>query len=164
MKARRGLVPIGEVIGDDRDALVAERLRRVFAERVVRLRRGADGAHEPGVGLALREVLSRRRARHDRRARRADVVVDGERLERGERPDQHRHLQPLDQLLRLGARLGGIAAGVGDDELDLAAGDGVVALLEKELDAFFHLLAAGGERAGAHGQETDPDRLGLRVR
>jgi hypothetical protein len=54
-----------------------------------------------------------------------------------------------------------VAAGVGDDQLDLAAGDRVVALLEEEQDPLLHLLAAGGERAAAHGEEADPDRLAL---
>jgi hypothetical protein len=73
------------------------------------------------------------------------------------------HLVALDELLRFRLRAGRVAAGVGDDELDLAAGDGVVVLLEKELDALLHLLAAGGERARAHAQEPDADRFALRL-
>ena len=73
------------------------------------------------------------------------------------------HLVALDELLGLGLRARGIATGVGEDELDLAAGERVVALLQEKLDALLHLLAAGGERAGAHREEADAERLGLRV-
>jgi hypothetical protein len=41
------------------------------------------------------------------------------------------HVEALDQLLRLGARLRGIAAGVGGLQLDRPAGEHVVALLEE---------------------------------
>ena len=153
---------VGEVVRDDGDALVTEGLRRVVAERVVRLRGTGRAAGEPGVGLALREVFGRGRAGHDRRPGLADVVVDGDRLECGERPDDDVHLVALDQFLGLGACTRRVAAGVGDEQFDLAAGDGVVALLEEELNAFLHLLAASGERAGAHREEADADRIALR--
>src|SRR2546422_1593635 len=40
---------------------------------------------------------------------------------------------------------------VGEDNVDLASGEGVAALLQQQVDAFLHLPAAGGERPGAHG-------------
>ena len=154
---------VGEVIGDDRDALVAEHLGRVFAERVVRLRGGPHRAREPGVRLALREVLGCGRAGDSRRVRLPDVVVDGERLESSQRADDDVHLVALDQLLGFCLRACGVAASVGEDKLHLASGERVVALLEKELDALLHLLAARGEGPGAHGEKADPDRLALRL-
>src|ERR1019366_5955472 len=59
LESRHGFVAVGEIVGDDGDALVAERLRSVPAERMIWLRRTADRAHEPRVDLALREVLGR---------------------------------------------------------------------------------------------------------
>src|SRR5450631_1520761 len=73
------------------------------------------------------------------------------------------HLVALDQLLRLGFRSDGIATGVGDNEFDLPSRKHVVALLEEDLDALFHLAAAGGKRAGADREETNPDWFGLRL-
>ena len=53
-----------------------------------------------------------------------------------------------------------IAGGVLGDQLDLAAGDHAVALLEEQRGALLLLLAAGGERAGEHREEADLERLG----
>src|SRR5581483_2100171 len=80
------------------------------------------------------------------------------------RSDDDVHVVALDQLLRLALRLRGLARRVGEIDLDLAPGEGVVALLEQQVDAFLHLAAAGGERAGAHGEEADAQRLALRER
>ena len=116
-------------------------------------------------GLALRWVMSSAPATvRIGVLRRADVVVDGQRLEGGERADQHRHVQALDQFLRLGARLRRIAGGVGGVQLDRPAGELVVALLEEDREALLHLDAAGGERAGLDGEEADLDGTGLRDR
>jgi len=92
-----------------------------------------------------------------------DVIVDRQRFKCRQRPDDDVYLVALDQFLRLGPGPHRIAAGVGDEELDLAPGDDVVALLEKQLDAFLHLPPARGERARAHGEKTQADRLILRV-
>jgi len=40
----------------------------------------------------------------------------------------------------------------------------VVALLEEEVDPVLHLLAARGERSGAHREKADAQRLALRER
>src|SRR6185503_12090694 len=122
---------------------------------------GRGGAHEPGIGFALRHVLGAgNRQRRDLRG--ADVVVHRERLERGERPDHRVHAVALDQLLHLGARLRRHAARVGDGQLDLAAAERVLVLVEEDGQAALHVDAARGERAGLDGQEADADRLGLR--
>ena len=59
-----------------------------------------------------------------------DVVGDREQFEGGERPEDGVDLVALDQFLRLGLGAGRVAAGVGGDELDLAAGEGVVLFLQ----------------------------------
>jgi len=134
-----------------------------FAEHVHRLRGGADGVDDVVVELLLRQVLLRGGSRRDERhLRLPDVVVDGERLEGGERADDDVHAVALDELLGPGLRLRRVAAGVAHEQLDLASGQGVVALLEEQHDALFHLRAAGGERAGLDGEKAEPQRLGLR--
>src|ERR1700676_370715 len=71
------------------------------------------------------------------------------------------HFAALDQLLRLGLRSDGIAAGVGNNEFDLPSRNRVAALLEKKLDAVFHLAPAGGKRAGADREKADAYRISL---
>ncbi len=71
------------------------------------------------------------------------------------------HLVALNELLRLGLRSDRVAAGVGDDELDLSSRKRVVALLEESLDALFHLPPAGGKRAGADREKADAYRICL---
>jgi len=74
------------------------------------------------------------------------------------------HLVALDEFLRLGLGPRRIAAGVGDDELDLAPGYRIVALLQEQLYAFLHLPSSGSERARAHGEKSEADGLILRER
>src|SRR5450631_930163 len=74
------------------------------------------------------------------------------------------HLVALDQLLRLGFRSDGIATGVGDNEFDLPSRKRVVALLEEDLDALFHLAPAGGKWAGADREKSNPEWFRLRLR
>ena len=164
LEAGLALVTVGEIVGDRRDALVAEFFRRIFAKHVHRLRGGADGMQDEIILLLLREVvLSGGGRRNERHPRFLDVIIDGQGFERRQWTDDHMDLVAFDQLLRLGLRSGRIASGVGDDELDLPSGDRVVALLEKELDPLFHLTAPGGKRAGANGQKADAYRFCLRV-
>ena len=163
VEARRTLVAVGEVVGDHRDALQAELLGRVVAHRVHRLRGGAVGVDHVVAPSLLREVVLRRgHRRKERHFRLQHVVVERQRLERGERADQHVDLVALDQLLGFGLRLRRLARGVGEDDLDLASGERVVALLEEEVDAILHLLAARGERTGAHREKADAQGLALR--
>jgi hypothetical protein len=153
-------VAVGEVVGDLRHRLHAHPARREVAEDVHRLRRGADRVDHVVALLLLREVLLRGRGRRDERHLGiADVVVDRERLEGRQRPDDHVHVVLLDELLRLRLRLRRRSRRVREEDLDLAPGDGVVALLEEQVDAVLHLLAARGERAGAHGEEAEADGL-----
>src|SRR3954463_1812585 len=163
VESRRALMTVGEVVGHGGDLFQAELLRRELAEDVGRLRRGPDGVDDVLVLLLLREVVLRRRGRGDERHRgRADVVVDGEGLEGGERPDDDVDLLALDELLGPRLRHRGLPARVGDDEDRLASAEHVVALLEEEIDPFLHLPPAGGERPRADAEEPDPDRLALR--
>ncbi len=133
----------------------------VVGHWIAALRGGAARAHQPRIRLALRHVL---RARHgeDRRLGGPDVVVDRERLEGGERTDDAMHVETLDQFLRLGARLRGIACGVAGYEFDRAAGELVVALLEERHHALFHLETARRERSGFHSKKTNLDGRSLR--
>ena len=93
----------------------------------------------------------------------AHVVGDGQQLEGGERPQDDVDLVALDHLLRLGLGAGRVAAGVGDEQLDLAAGERVVLLLQERGDALLHLDAALRERAGLDGEQADLERRGLGV-
>src|SRR5262249_29933126 len=61
-------------------------------------------------------------------------------------------------------RLRRLARGVGEDDLHLAPGEGVVALLEEEVDTVLHLLAARGQRPRAHREKADAQGLALRER
>ena len=151
----------GEIVGDHRDPFVFELLGGVLAERMTRLRRGAARPHEPRIGLALGHIF-RARNREDRRARGADVVIDRQGFERGERADEDRDVEALDQFLRLGAGLRGIAGGVGGVKLDRPARERVVALLEEDREALFHLQSAGGERPGLDGEKSDAQGRRLR--
>ena len=155
MKAGRAFVAVGEVVGDHRDPLVAELLRGIVAERVHRLRRRAVHVDDVVALLPLREVVLRRRGRRDQRHFRLQhVIVDRERLEGGERPDDHVDLFALDELLGFRLCESGLPGRVGEDDVDLASCEGVVALLQEQVDAFLHLPAARGERPGAHGEEA----------
>ena len=165
LEARRALVAVGEVVGHGSDALDAELLGGEFAQNVHGLRGGADCVDDVIVELLLRQVLLRGGSRRDKRdLSLPDVVVDGERLEGRERADDDVHVVALDELLGPGFRLRRVAASVADEKLDLASRQGVVALLEEQHDALFHLRAAGGERAGLDGEKAEPQRLGLRRR
>ena len=83
-------------------------------------------------------------------------------LEGGERAEDDVDLVALDQLLGLGLGAGRIAAGIGGDEVDLAAAHRVVRLLEEGEDALLHLDAALGERTGLHREKPELERRGLR--
>ena len=93
-----------------------------------------------------------------------DIVGDGEQFESGERPEDGVDLVALDQFLRLGLGAGRVAAGVGGEEVDLAAGEGVVLLLQVRDDALFHLDTALRQRSGLDGEQAELERRGLRDR
>src|SRR5262249_58559978 len=87
-----------------------------------------------------------------------DVVVDRQGFERGERANKHRDVEALDQFLRLGAGLGGIAGGVGGMKLDRPARERIVAFLEEDPEALLPLQPAGGERPRLDGQKSAAPR------
>ena len=163
LKAGNRLVPIGEIIGDGDDALVVQRLGGVVGHGVAVLRRGAEHAHHPRIGLALRQILGRRH-RQRRHLRLADVVVDGVGLEGGERAEDGVDMVALDQLLRLGLGARGVAAGIAEKDLDLAPGKHAVMLFEADVEPLIHLDAAGGERPGLDREQAQPDRPGILCR
>ena len=110
-----------------------------------------------GLACALGHVF--RRGEADQRCRVvAHIIGDGEELEGGERPEDDVDLVALDQLLRLGAGAGRIAAGVGRDEIDLAPRERVALLLQEGEDSLFHLDAALRQRAGLDGEQADLER------
>ncbi len=156
-------MPEGEVVGDHGDALVLEFFGGVIGQRVTRLCRGGARPHEPRIWLALRHVF-RAGDGEDRRARGADIVVDGQSLKGGQRTDQDCDVEPLDEFLCLGTSLCRIAGGIGCGELDRSTGERVVALLEKHGEALLHLQPARGERTGLDGQKPDAQRRRLRWR
>ncbi len=154
------LVAVGDVVGDHGGALVFEFLGGVVAHGITALRRGRGRAHEPRISLALGHVLGGGdRERRDLLV--ADVVVDGERLGGRQRPDQTRDVLAFEEFLHLGARHGRRAGGIAGEQLHRPAGEHIVALLEIERQALFHLDAAGRERAGLHGEKTDLHRGAL---
>ena len=157
LEAGAHLLAIGDVVGDGDHALVLELLGAIIRHRMGALRRGRGGADEPGIGMTLGHVLGGRDGQR-RGFGLADVVVDRQRLEGGERADQAMDIVALDQLLRLGARGRGNAGRVGDDQFDLAAGELVVALLQIHHERALHVDAARGQRSGLHGQKPDADR------
>ena len=162
VEARGALVAVGEVVRDHRDALKLELLRGVVAERVHRL--GCGSVHVDNVDalLLLGEIVLRGGSRRDQRCFRLQhVLVDGERLEGGERPDDHVDLLALDELLRFRLRESGLPGRVGKKDVDLASGEGVVALLQEQVDAFLHLPAARRERPGAHREEAHAQVVAL---
>src|SRR5262249_61929860 len=61
----------------------------------------------------------------------------------------------FDQLLGLGLRQCRVAGRILGDELDLAPCDAAVAFFEEQGGAFLLLLAAGCERTGFDGEESD---------
>ena len=122
---------------------------------------GRRRPQEVRIGPPLRHVFGAGEAEH-RRLVLVDVVGDGEQFESGERSEDGVDLVALDQFLRFGLGAGGIAAGIGGDEVDLAAGEGVVLLLQVRDDALFHLDAALRQRSGLDGEQAELERRGLR--
>ena len=162
LERRHLLVAEGEVVGDGGDALELQLLGRVVAHHVAALPRGRRGPDDERVGLALRHVLGGGEA-DQRRGVVAHVVGDGEQLEGGERAEDDVDLVALDHLLRLGLGAGRVAAGVGDQQLHLAAGQRVVLLLQERGDALLHLDAALRQRPGLDREQADLERRALRM-
>ena len=93
-----------------------------------------------------------------------DIFVDGIELEGGERAEDNVDFIALDQFLRLGLGAGRIAAGIGGDEIHLAAAERIVFFFQIGQDALLHLNAALGERAGLYREQAELERRGLRDR
>jgi hypothetical protein len=124
------------------------------------LRRRRRRPDDERVSPALGDVLGSRQADQGGGIV-AHIVEDREQLEGRQRPDDDVDLVALDQLLRLGLGARRVAAGVGNDEVDLAAGQRAVLLLEEGADALLHLDAALGERAGLDREQADLERRAL---
>ncbi len=153
---------VGEIVGDGGHTFVLEILNGVVGHHVSALRRGRTRPREIRIGFALRQIFGAGNGQR-RRARRADVVVDRQSLESGERPEHARDVKALHQLLHLCAADGGVTGGVGGRELDRPVAEHVLAVFEERQQTLFHLQAARSERAGLNGQEADTDRPGLCV-
>jgi hypothetical protein len=110
--------------------------------------------------MPLRHVLGRGDAER-RHLLFRQIVGDRQRLEGGQRADQAMDVVLLDQLLSLGAGGRGNAGGVGNDQLDLAAGEGVVARLQEHGEGEIHVDAAGGQRPGLGREQADADRAAV---
>jgi hypothetical protein len=150
---------IGEVVGNGDDLLVFQFLGGILGERIGALRRGRGQPHEPGARVTLRHVLRRGNAQR-RHLLLGQIIGNRQRLEGGERSDQAMDVVLFDQFLRLGARGGGNAGGIGDDQFDLAAGQRVVALLQEHVERKLHVDAARSQRSGLGRQQANADRSG----
>jgi hypothetical protein len=154
------LMPISKIVGDGDDLLVFQFLGGIFGERIGALRRGRGQADKPRARVSLRHVLRRRDAKGGDFLF-GEVVGDRQRLESGERANDAMGVVLFDQFLRLGARSGGDAGRVGDDQFDLAAGQRVAALLQEHRQGEVHIDAAGGQRSGLGRQQADADRSAI---
>ena len=97
LKTSLSFVAVGEIVGDRRDALIAELFRCVFAKHVHRLRGGADRVKDIVVTFLLSEVvLSGGSRRNEWHPHLFDVIVDGQCFKRCKRTDDHMHLVELD--------------------------------------------------------------------
>src|ERR1700758_3929637 len=107
------------------------------------LRRSGSRTDEPGIGMTLRHVLSC----SDGQCRSlglADIIVDRQRLKGSERADEAMDIVALDKFLRLCARGRGNTCRVSDDQLDLAAGELIVTLLQIHHQRALHVDSARG--------------------
>src|SRR5262245_23893966 len=134
----------GEIVHHGDGALDLHLLERVVGHRVEALGGARRGAHDERVGLALGHVLRAGIAERRHLVLR-QIIDDREMLKGRERPHDHVDLLALDQLDRLGLGTGRVAAGIGDDDLDLAAGDRVITLLEEGCDPLLVMNAARGK-------------------
>ena len=147
LEAGSHFVAVGDVVGDQDHALPLQGLGAVIGHGMGALRRGRGGAGKPGVGLALGHVFGGSH-REGRDLLLGDVVVDRQRLEGSQRPDQHMNFVFLDQFLGLGASSGRHTTGIGHDQFDLAPGQGVVALFQVHDQGAFHVDAARRQGSG----------------
>ena len=145
------------------DALELQLRRRVVPHRVHRLRGRRRGAQQIRIGRALGKIVGGREAER-RHFLLLHILVDGIELEGRKRAEDHIDLVALDQFLGLGLGAGRVAAGIGGDEVHLAAADRIIFFLQIGQDALLHLNAALGERTGLHRQQAELERRGLRDR
>ena len=96
-------------------------LEGVIGHRIHALRGAVRRAHDERIGLALGDIL-RAGVAERRHLVLREIVDDREMFERRERSHDHVDLVALDEFDRLGLGAGRIAAGVRDDQFDLAAG------------------------------------------
>jgi hypothetical protein len=147
LEAGAHFVAVGEIIGDCNDLLVLEFLGRVIGKRVGALRRCGSQPDEPLTWVALGHVLRGGNA-ECRNLLFGKIIGDRQRLERRERADYAMDVVLLDQLLRFGTGGCGNAGGIGHDQFHLAAGERIVAFLQKHCECEVHVDAARGERSG----------------
>ena len=96
-----------------------------------------------------------------RRAGALDVVGDRQAGIGEQVADQHVAIALLDQSARLLQGGVGVRSVVLDNQFDLAAAHLALDLIEIELHALDHFLAAGGDDAGERRQQADLDRARL---
>ena len=161
LEAAHLFVTEGEVFGDADDALEFHFLGGVVRHRMHRLRGGCRSADEIRIGAALRHVFGSGEAQQRNLVLR-DVVGNRQQFEGRERSEDGVDFVALDQFLNFGLGAGGIAAGVGGEEFDVAAGDLVVVLLQPGLHALFHLDAALRQRTGLDGEQAELEGRCLR--
>jgi hypothetical protein len=111
--------------------------------------------------MPLRQILGAAEA-HGWHLMLAEIVLDRELFESGERSHDEIDFIALDQFDCF--RFGGCrhARGIGDEKFDLATGQREVLVFEEARDPFLKMNASGGEPAGFYCHEPDLDRPLLR--
>ena len=151
----------GVILADGSDLLVAL-LQRPVSERMGKGAGGVAGdADHVFDARALGEIVGGNDRDEVGRPGALDVVGDCEARIGKQIADQHVAVALLDQAAGLLQGGVGVRSVVLDDEFDLAAAHLVLDLVEIELNALDHFLAAGGDDAGQRRQQADLDRTGL---
>src|SRR5882757_7489405 len=157
------LVAEGVVLADGCDLLVTL-LQRPIAERMGEFTGAVPGDADHVLDtLALGQVVSSNDRNEVWRTGALDVVGNRQSGVGEQITDQHVAIALLDQaacFLQGGIGVGGVVL---DHQFDLAATHLALDLIEIELHALDHLLAARCDNAGERREQTDLDRAGLRL-
>src|SRR5258708_20675546 len=160
LEAGAHFMPVGKVVGDGHDFFVFQFLGGIFGERISALRRRRRQPDKPRARMPLRHVL-RRGDTEGGYFLLSKIVGDRKRLEGGEGADDAVDIVLFDQLLSLGAGGGGNAGRIRDNQLDLAARERVLALLQEHRQGKLHVDAARGPRSALGPHQANADSIAL---
>src|SRR5690606_19387137 len=143
------------------------RLLPAIVDHVLRGEAGRDVVEADQAERALAELAHEARGRADVEVDALllhQILADGNGDARGILADDRRNVVDGDELLGRVERRGRAAAGILDDDVELAAEDaaGGVDLLHRQLDAAALVVADGGAGAGKRQDRADGDGGGLR--